>query len=636
MNGTRRAAVAVLCALAAPALVAAPGDAVAAAKSKAKACKKGTIRVKTGKKQTRCVKRRVAPPLPKAADRGKLALDLAISPKWPALRDRRGRKVPTTAQVLARVGHGATTKLRAAFKKGLALAAAKAAPRARAAADGSPTGVVDGDNVGFDGDVQAGDYRIFAEFRTSTGDGVSGPQCPTGAGVLDATRRSSIAVTIRILDRAGHLVHATHISLTGKSVYKGQSADDAKFDTLAIDDDMHMVSSVSGGGRLSLTLMMDTHRSATYLMRTGAYQPDSDRLDVSALVIGAPPGVARDIEAELAAKLGQESDRAFAEVVSRGVDFTRGVEARMNDAGQCARLVFDPPSPPAKTYRRGEQGTVTGVVEPAAEPGGRSSGRWTLEEHRNLDITPNPATGTSAALTFTVTDDREPKGTARWRATSKAGVATGTYEVKIEPPTARYRVTGLEYTDQLAADGLPPYLGCTASTSQTNSTTLVASGADADGAVGPALPPPQGSGDRVGLINGRGRLLKTASFNGCQWNDTASARVPCHVMSAGSEDIFVIVDIRLPADGGPAQVTWRSPRIPSAGDVPPVISACEPWPVTGTPLPDVTATVPRATFTDPGTHTIAIDIPADVPGQGGVGMVHSHAHYALTFEKLPD
>jgi hypothetical protein len=28
-------------------------------------------------------------------------------------------------------------------------------------------------------------------------------------------------------------------------------------------------------------------------------------------------------------------------------------------------------------------------------------------------------------------------------------------------------------------------------------------------------------------------------------------------------------------------------------------------------------------------------LPADVPGQGGFGMVHSHAHYALTFEQLP-
>ena len=121
-----------------------------------------------------------------------------------------------------------------------------------------------------------------------------------------------------------------------------------------------------------------------------------------------------------------------------------------------------------------------------------------------------------------------------------------------------------------------------------------------------------------------------------RYDDDATARVPCHVMSAASEDIFVIAELRLPADGGPAQVTWRMTRPPIVGDVPPVISPCEAWPLQGQWVADVVQTVPRATFTDPGTHTIAVDVPADVPGQGGgIGMVHSHAHYALTFEQLP-
>jgi len=43
----------------------------------AKKCKKGTVLIKTGRKK-RCVKLRVAPPPPKAADRGQLAIDLLL------------------------------------------------------------------------------------------------------------------------------------------------------------------------------------------------------------------------------------------------------------------------------------------------------------------------------------------------------------------------------------------------------------------------------------------------------------------------------------------------------------------------------------------------------------------------------
>ena len=47
-----------------------------------------------------------------------------------------------------------------------------------------------------------------------------------------------------------------------------------------------------------------------------------------------------------------------------------------------------------------------------------------------------------------------------------------------------FKVTGLEYTDQLALDGLPAVGSCTPSTSQTNTTTLEPSGEPYDGAVG--------------------------------------------------------------------------------------------------------------------------------------------------------
>jgi hypothetical protein len=140
MNGMRLAAVLLATVVVTPAL--APASASAdAATSAAKKCKKGTVVVKTGRKK-RCVKLRVPPPRPKDADRGQLALDFLLSSKWPALRDRRGRRVPSLAKRLRSVGRRATPALRRTFARGLALVAARrqnaaavarGAPRARAA-----------------------------------------------------------------------------------------------------------------------------------------------------------------------------------------------------------------------------------------------------------------------------------------------------------------------------------------------------------------------------------------------------------------------------------------------------------------------------------------------------------------------
>lgn len=635
MTGPRRALLLVLCALAAPALVAAPEAAAAGKpkpKAKAKVCKKGTVKVRLGKgKKTGCAKLRAAPLPAREADRGKVVIDRVLSPTWPALRDRRGRRLPSTAQVLRRIGHGASAKLRAQLKKGLALVAAKAT---RAHAADTLGGVSDGSQVGFDAQIDAGGYSVFAEFRVGTVDSVTGPKCPTAAGVLRLERESSTSVLIRILDKQNRLVHSTTYILKDSTRYTGQSADDAKFDTLDIDDKASMVMGTGGGGRIALNILFNVHRQAQYLMRSNAYNARANHADPGVLVTGVPRDVAEPLEVELSSKLSTDADKAFSDVVAQGVAKAHAVESTMLGGG-CTHLVFDPPSPTARTYTKDSTGDFNGAIEPDAEPGARPQGIWTKGAESHLSVTPAGTTATAPRFTFRVTDDRASRGTVEFKVTSKAGASKGTYEVTIAPPGLRYRVTGIAYTDQLEADGLPPYLGCTASASQTNTTTLRPSGNDADGGISSPVPPPFGHGERVGLMTGFGRLLKTASFNGCQWNDTASARVPCHVMSAASEDIFIAVDISLPADGGPALVTWRSPRAPMVGDVPPVIGVCETGPIYGDALPDVPQIVPRATFTDPGTHTIAIDIPADVPGQSGVGTVHSNAHYALTFEQLP-
>lgn len=646
MNGVLRAVVLLVSVLL---VVGVPAEAV---KPKAKACKKGMVKVKAGK-TTRCVKVRVAPPKPKAVDHGKVAFDRVLAASWPALKDRRGRKVRSPLQELRRVP-GGLAKVRAVIPKGLKLAAAKrpgaaAAPRsaharsalaprsARAHAHaaqggGSLAGVAEGSDVGFDAVIPAGEYRIEISYRTDDIDGgiVRGVRCPTAAGVLKGDLDVRTRLTMRIT-RDGELVSASTTRIGEEAHFEGSVADDAKVDTLDIDHTSTLNHSAEGGGHAAIAIRMRARRTAQVDMRSPSsdYTLKSKTLDLRADVAGAPPDQVADLDAEASRKLLEGSDKSFARVVAKGTENFRKVESEVNQPGTCAILLFDPTGEGARPTPKGGTGTFTSTVRPRADPGNDAPGRWTLTDRRRVSITPEFTTGIKPSFTFTVTDDSAPSGSAQFRATSKAGVAVGTRPIPIEEAAPRYRVTAFTWTDQLALDGLPPlFPGCGLSTSQTNTITLLPS---PEGALGPPLPAPLGHGEQTGTISVMGRLLKTAAFSGCKPNDDATAYVPCHVQSAGSEDTFIAIDLLV--DGpGPATLTWHL-RPVGIGDVPPVPSSgCAVAATQGTgPLTAVT-TVPRETLFEPGAHTLTLDLPYEEAAGGGT--LHSHASYAVTIERL--
>jgi hypothetical protein len=266
MNGTRLAAV-----LAATFVFASsPAE---SAESAAKKCKKGAVLIKTAGGK-RCVKLRVAPPRPKAADRGQLALDFLLASKWPALRDRRGRRVPSLAKRLRSTSHGAAAGLRRTFAKGLALVAAPRAPTAMATARGEPrsraaqdgdgvTGVSDGNTIGFDGEIPAGEITIFVEFRTGLApDRIEGEDRPTGAGRLEGRKRSQTSIGIRFVGPGRRLISGYSATLVEENTYRGQTADDAKIDTLTIDHEGTVRTTFTGAGQAPLSLRMVTSRRA--------------------------------------------------------------------------------------------------------------------------------------------------------------------------------------------------------------------------------------------------------------------------------------------------------------------------------------------------------------------------------------
>jgi hypothetical protein len=62
------------------------------------------------------------------------------------------------------------------------------------------TGVTDGNTIGFDGEIAAGDITIFVEFRSPlASDRIDGEDCPTGAGRLEGK------VAVIVDDRPGQL-----------------------------------------------------------------------------------------------------------------------------------------------------------------------------------------------------------------------------------------------------------------------------------------------------------------------------------------------------------------------------------------------------------------------------------------------
>jgi hypothetical protein len=628
MNGMRLAAVLLATVVATPALASASGD---VAKPAAKKCKKGTVVVKTGRKK-RCIKLRVAPPRPKNADRGQLALDFLLSSKWPALR------VPSLAKRLRSACHGAAPALRRTFARGLALVAARrqnaaavarGAPRARAAQSGGGgvTGVSDGNTIGFNGEIPAGDITIFVEFRAGlASDRIEGEDCPTGAGRLEGRKRGQTSISIRLVGPNRQLISGYSATLAEENSYRGQTADDAKIDTLTIDHEAIARTTITGAGQAPLSLRMSTSRRAQVNMRTGSYTAGERRLDVAVRLTGAPPEIAALLEAEVARKLQGETDREFAQVVYTAMAQYRQMETRFNqDFNRCVAMRFDP-HPDQRRYGVGERGRFTAWLEPTLDRGTRPNGIYRRANQLNVEGSPAAANGTTASLGFIVTTASNPAW-VQYRATSKAGVALGTHDVLTQPnPT--YKVVGMAYTDHLSAPNIFTYLGCTYSSSQNNTTTFQDSGAPIDGAIGPQL-----SGIVGGSLFAKGDVGKYAEFSGCKWNDMATARVPCTLTGTGTELFLLLVEVELPAGDAPARVTWHL-RSPDVGDVPPTISECEPFPVRG-PLPDpITTQVARNVFLELGTHTIAVDAPATVPALGGIGTINSTAHYALTFKRV--
>jgi hypothetical protein len=610
----------------APGLAREAGDGrLSATKRKPVTCKAAQTRVTTGGR-VRCV----TLPAVKADGDPRLSLLRELVRREPGTqRARRGKRIAP----LWNTGGGRLKSIRARLLRALPKVLRFAdGLKARASVTGDrncPSGLAQ-QNGSFDGfsvtsasngdvtmNVTAGGYAIEVEIGGAVRcSNLDLPACPMPDGALQGTDGRSTALGFR-LTKDGALVQSLRTVVRSKQTLKGRTAVDAKLDDMTIEDVANETTTFRTPD-VSATVRVSVRRFVTIDMRGGRPR-GSPQIQVG---VGGLAGADARTQAD---KVRRAYEQSFPDLMSEEIAAYRRRENAWQSAGVCAKLVFAPPSDTTKVPK-GIQGTVTPHVE--ANAGGTATkARWTLSEQERGTFSPASAEAPSPAISYTPTGEDRQRMKVKFRATSTAGVAEGVWGQEIEDRVRYFKVTGLDYTDQLAIDGLPPIGGCTASTSQTNTTTFQPSGDAWDGAVGPLGP----GGPRTGSLIAKGDVLSTAAFSGCRLN-MEGGWDSCSAMSAGSLPNAFIVDVELP-ESGPAKVTWQ-PQVPRIGDFPPPMSTCVVFGGQPAAPPEpVTRNEPADIFTTPGAHTISLDLTRDTPA-AGAGTLHSSAHYALTFRRV--
>ena len=470
------AVLAVLAALAVPA--SAPADIgsssvtvddAAKRKRAKKKCRKGRVRVKVGRRVS-CVRLRRAFPRPKKGDPRKLFTKFVYGRDWSEYRARRGKRVPSLPKLIRKTGRGAPALLARATSRGLARldamesagaarAAARAGPAAtgcgaqaprqsdrftQGGAGGGPSASVgvtygpDGASVGIE--LTGNDISVSADIDMGLCDPneVEAPSCPTAVGKLEGLIRYKFKVAIKVT-RGGTNLWSQGMEVTRRTKLVGWNDVDAKLDQLDIED-LETTNFTLGGstrGFPPIHIRTRLERRTQVNMRSGSYEPGRSNVEVTINMDGLFGPDRDEAESDAERKARQDGDRQFRAVVEKAISGYRTRE----DGWQrptCADLRFNA-APNTITLRGGASGTFTATAIAKAD-GNPSELDARLSEMRNAVFAPTRAGGQRAQFGYSNVVRSAPAGSkvhAKVRATSKAGVAEGTWEQRIEPPPPR-------------------------------------------------------------------------------------------------------------------------------------------------------------------------------------------------------
>jgi hypothetical protein len=285
-----------------------------------------------------------------------------------------------------------------------------------------------------------------------------GDTCPTIAGEAKETATLEASLSFEVAVNRPRLTLAKgSVEITYDGESKGQTADDAKLDTLD--------SSLRGTFQLRLDTRgtgiaqdFTVERRAIVDMRKGGQQTVSGQTTLnvdSSGLIGAL--ISPTTPEQLAATL-KKYEKTAQETAKSELDGSirrfREREENWLKPGTCLQLTWNPASE-SKTVKAGETGTINGTLQ-AVRDGKSPKGIWTRAAQQNATFTPDSRTtepGAQGAFNWTVTGDSG-HASGTYRVTSMAGVAEVPWRARILPPFRYYRVLAASMTEHVSGESV--------------------------------------------------------------------------------------------------------------------------------------------------------------------------------------
>lgn len=459
-----------------------------AAKSKAKKCRRGQVRVRLAKRRTVCRPFKKAFPKPRAGDPRQLVAGAMLMTDWSRLRDRRGRHVPSLPRLIRRAGPRAQAALQRAMTRGLArvdavqsvrptmggsarsdtallqlpawAAAAQAgcggslprtSDRFRSGGGGEPVASVavttgpDGAALGIDLSANGTTVSVDVDLGLCEPNEVEAPACPVATGQLDGRIRYKLKVAVNV-SQGGQSVWSQAMEVTRTTRLSGWNEVDAKLESLDVDDLETSTLRLGGSGRAMppITIRTRITRRTRVDMRSGAYDPGRSQIDATISMAGLQSADRSSAEAEFERSAQADADRQFGAVVAKAIAGYRSRESGWQKApNPCAEIRLTPASD-SRTLEAGASGSFS-VAVIAKSDGDPAELDARLSETENAAFAPMRAGGQPAVFGYSQVNGSAPPGSkvrVKITATSKAGAAEGRWEQKIEPPFEVDRISG--------------------------------------------------------------------------------------------------------------------------------------------------------------------------------------------------
>jgi hypothetical protein len=454
---------AIVCAALVPLIAPATAPAGAApdvtAAAKKKRCKKGQVRVRSGKRVS-CVRARRVLPRPKRGDPRLLLARSAFGRDWSHVRSRRGKRAQSLPKLVRKLGPRAPRLLSRVTARGLGVIdkGSAATARAQSAATGcrdvppgtrqqesftssdggvraTVTATLGSDGARLNMELTGNEFTLTAalDFGACEPNEVEAPQCPTAAGQLKGEIRYRMRVSIRV-SRGGENVWSQSAEITRRTKLEGWTDVDAKLDFLDVEDNEVSTVRLGGSTRAFPPISIRTRltRDTRVNMRTGAYEPGLSDITVTVDMEGLFGADRSELQDELEQRGRGDADQQFRSVIEKGISGYRNREERWQQPGVCAKLELVP-TPGSLTLKPDQAGTFTATAK-AVQDGNTSELDARLSDQVGAAFEPTRAGGQQARFGYTVHHGTRDRVAVKVRATSKAGVAEGTWEQPVVPP----------------------------------------------------------------------------------------------------------------------------------------------------------------------------------------------------------